>query len=255
LAYLIGGVLALAVSAAARRMRSKSMTPTRSIGMPWKVIFLATVLTTAEAVGQERGECEYRGGSEAEEGRTWSWAFPVGTKLRGDTPLDIDGDGKPELLKVVAEVQRDYAVNTVTGQKSERLQCWFRTRLEVTRRDGRVVYKDDWSTKYEDMAVLLETHGAAGPKDYFARFGRHQAFFSSGVESLSSKEAEIRPEAIEWSLAAQGIKGVKPEQIAAELSSLKTIQVLIYRAEWREDIRMAAYVPTIRRAVAIQVGY
>ena len=72
---------------------------------------------------------------------------------------------------------------------------------------------------------------------------------------MSSKEAEIRPEAIEWSLAAQGIKGVKPEQIVAELSSLKTIQVLIYRAEWREDIRMAAYVPTMRRAVAIQVGY
>src|SRR2546425_8724783 len=123
-------------------------------------IFLATVVALPEAVGQERDVCEYRAASEAEEGRTWSWTFPVGTKLRGDNPLDIDGDGKPELVKVIAEVQRDYAVNTVTGQRSDKTHCWFRTRLEVTNRDGRVVYEDEWSTKYEDMAVLLETHGA-----------------------------------------------------------------------------------------------
>ncbi len=72
---------------------------------------------------------------------------------------------------------------------------------------------------------------------------------------MSASDAEIRPEAIERSCAPEGLKGVESAAIARELSGLKTLHVFMYRAEWREDLRIAAYVPSLRRAVAIQIGY
>jgi len=72
---------------------------------------------------------------------------------------------------------------------------------------------------------------------------------------VSASDAEIRPEAIERSCAPEGLKGVESAAIARELSGLKTLHVFMYRAEWREDLRIAAYVPSLRRAVAIQIGY
>jgi hypothetical protein len=163
--------------------------------------------------------------------------------------VDVDSDGRPEQVKVTSEIQRDYAVNVSTGKRSAETFCWFRTHLEIRARDGNLLYQDKWSIKYNDMQDLLETHGATGPDDYFARFGQHSGYFKSGADSVSPREADIRRDAIEWSLAAQGIKGVKPEAIVAELSRLKTIHIFMYRAEWREDIRIAAYVPSLNRMV------
>lgn len=209
----------------------------------------------AYAAERPRDICEYRAASETDDSHVWHWAYPVGTKLKGSGQVDVNPNGRPDQIKVTAEIQRDYAVNVSTGKRSKEAFCWFRTRLEIRTRDGRMLYKDEWSIKYDDMQSLLETHGATGPEDYFARFGQHDAYFKSGADSVSPQEADIRQDAIKWSLAAQGIKGVKPEVIVAELSRLKTIYIFMYRAEWREDIRIAAYVPSINRLVAIQVGY
>lgn len=217
---------------------------------------IGVVLTVSAIAGEHSKDiCEYRGTSEPDDSQLWRWAYPVGTRLKGSGQVDVDSDGRPEQVKVTSEIQRDYAVNLETGKRSTETFCWFRTRLEIRAKDGRMLYKDEWSIKYNDMPTLLETHGALSPGDYFARFGRHSGFFQSGADSVSPQEADIRPDAIQWSLAAQGIKAAKPEVIAAELSRLKTIHIFMYRAEWREDVRIAAYVPSINRLVAIQVGY
>lgn len=221
-------------------------------------ILLTVVLAAVPVEAAERPQgtrCEYRGASPTDDGRTWHWSYAVGAELKGSSQVDLDGDGRPEHLQVVAQIQRDYAINAATGERSERPVCWFHTRLQVRTGQRQLLYADEWSIKYEDMPTLLETHGASSPEDYVARFARHRGYFTSGVEAVGAADAEIQPEAIEWSLGAQGIKGRDPEAIARELSGLKTLRVLTYRAEWREDVRMVAYVPSLRRAVAIQVGY
>ena len=204
---------------------------------------------------QEQGRCEYSGASESSDDRVWHWAYPVGARLTGSTRVDLDGDRRPEQVTVVAEIQRDYAVNPATRQRSAQTYCWFRTRLRIRTSAQRLLYADEWSTKYEDMPALLETHGASSPEDYFARFGHHTGYFTSGADTVSAGDTEIRQEAIEWSCAAQGLKGVESAAIVRELSGLKTLRVFMYRGEWREDVRIAAYVPSLRRAVAIQIGY
>ncbi len=218
-------------------------------------IGVTAAIAALAAQQPERGRCEYQGASESSEDRVWHWAYPVGARLTGSTRVDLDGDGRLEQVTVVAEIQRDYAVNPATRQRSARTYCWFRTRLRIRTSAQRLLYTDEWSTKYEDMPTLLETHGASSPEDYFARFGHHTGYFTSGADTVSAGDTEIRQEAIEWSCAAQGLKGVESAAIVRELSGLKTLRVFMYRGEWREDVRIAAYVPSLRRAVAIQIGY
>ncbi len=201
-------------------------------------------------------KCEYRGPSETREDRGWHWSYTVEVKLTGSNRVSFSGAARPDEVRVVAEIQRDTAFNPVTKQESEESFCWFRTRLEIRSPDGAVLYADEWSTRFGDMPALLESHAVTSPADYFARFGRHTGGdFTSGVEVRSAADVELRHDAIAWSLGAQGIKGSDPARVTSELSRLKRVRVFTYRAAWREDLRIAAYVPSLRRAVTVQVGY
>src|SRR6266496_5258058 len=152
-----------------RRIVPLAMVAARTVRWTMNVIvgllIGATVGTIAPLAAQQRarGPCEYRRASESSEDRVWHWAYPVGARLTGSTRVDLDGDGRPEQVTVVAEIQRDYAVNPATRQRSARTYCWFRTRLRIRTSAQRLLYTDEWSTKYEDMPTLLETHGASSP--------------------------------------------------------------------------------------------
>ena len=208
------------------------------------------------AAAPDQPSCEYRGLSETRGAAGWHWSYAVGTKLTGSNRVNFSGAARPDGLRVVAEIQKDTAFNPVTKQQSREHYCWFRTRLEIRTPEGAVLYADEWSTKFEDMPALLESHAATNPTDYFLRFGRHTGGdFTSGVETTNAADVELRRDAIAWSLEAQGIKGSEPGRIVSELSRLKKVRVFTYRAAWREDLRIAAYVPSLRRAVAVQVGY
>src|SRR2546427_1552237 len=208
------------------------------------------------AAAPDQPSCEYRGLSETRGAAGWHWSYAVGTKLTGSNRVNFSGAARPDGLRVVAEIQKDTAFNPVTKQQSKEHYCWFRTRLEIRTPEGAVLYADEWSTKFEDMPALLESHAATNPADYFLRFGRYTGGdFTSGVETTNAADVELRRDAIAWSLEAQGIKGSEPGRIASELSRLKKVRVFTYRAAWREDLRIAAYVPSLGRAVAVQVGY
>jgi hypothetical protein len=186
---------------------------------------------------------------------TLQWQAPVGTVLSGHTTLDFDGDSQPDVMTVRATVERDWAINPVTGHRSDSLFCWFHTRLDVRDTANRSVYRDEWSIKFQDMPALAANHGASGPEDYFSRFGNLQGMFRTGIDTEPSEKARIDSEAVAWSLRAQGIAGTGPSAVIAELRRQRVIREFIYRADWREDLRVVAYVPSLRRGVAIQIGY
>jgi len=199
--------------------------------------------------------CSYEASPEDTGQPTVKKQVPVGTILSGQTSLDFDGDGRPELMRVIARVERDRAVNTVTGQQSDSMFCWFHTTLEIRNASRRLSYRDKWSIKFEDMPLLVATHRAASPEDYFSRFGNLQGYFRTGVDTVASTEVRIDSEAVEWSLKAQQIGGASARTISNELRKQRVVRVFTYRAEWREDLRIVAYVPSLRRGVAIQIGY
>ena len=222
-------------------------------------LLVAVALTARSALATETAaqpRCEYRGPSETRQDRSWQWSYAVGAKLTGSNRVSLSGAARPDELRVVAEIQRDTAFNPVTKEQSKESYCWFRTRLEIRSLDGAVVYADEWSTKFEDMAALLDSHAVTSPADYFLRFGRHTGGdFTSGVELANVADVELRRDTMAWSLRAQGITGSDPARVPSELSRLQKVRVFTYRAAWREDLRKAAYVPSLRRAVTVQVGY
>ena len=225
-----------------------------------RVVWAALLVVTGNVAVYAAGpDCVCRGdagpGSETHETTTREWRYPIGAIIRGSGAIDIAGDGRPERFTIVSEVQRDRAFNPVTKSHSAELFCWFNTRMAILGQEGDVIYKDHYSIKFDDMPALLETHGAQSPEDYFSRFSSLRGYFETGVEVSAASEADIRPDAVEWSLKAQGIKGAHAGRIVEELSRLKELRLFTDRAEWREDLRVIAYVPSLHRGVAIQVGY
>ena len=202
-----------------------------------------------------RPPCAYAEAPDYTDKATLHWQAAEGTTLSGQTKFDFDGDGRPEIMAVHARVERDKAVNPITGQRSDSLFCWFHTWLSIRDTVGRELYRDEWSIKFEDMPVLAATHGASDPRDYFARFGNLNGMLRAGLDTEPSAEARIDSEAVAWSLIIQHVARVDPAAVMRELRQLRVLHVFIYRGDWKEDLRVVAYVPSLHRGVAIQVGY
>jgi len=135
------------------------------------------------------------------------------------------------------------------------LYCWFHTQLQVRDRSNHLLYRDEWSIQFPDMPALVANHSASSPKDYFARFGELQGMFRTGVDTVLSEHLRIDSAAVAWSLKTQQIVRANPDAVTRELRHERVVRVLTYRAQWREDLRVVAYVPSLRRGVAIQIGY
>ena len=217
-------------------------------------LLMAFSLATA-ASGEEQCVLRYLPAGEESKSSANEWKFSVGSRLSGSDTLDFDGDGRADHLAMSSEIQRDRSVNTVTGDTSKEVHCWFNTRLEIRGRGTALLYSDHWSIKFEDMSPLLESCGARSPQDYFARFARLKSFYENGLTITPRKELEVDPEAIAWSLKAQGIAKTSPKSVLEQLSHVDPVRTFIYRADWREDIRVVAYVPGLARGVMIKAGY
>jgi hypothetical protein len=215
--------------------------------------FCATASFASQALQQP--PCSYEAFPDYADKPTLQWHAPVGTVLSGQTTFDFDGDGQPDVMTVRATVERDWAINPVTGHRSDSLFCWFHTRLNVRDKANRSLYSDEWSIKFQDMPALAANHGASSPEDYFSRFGNLQGMFRTGIDTEPSGKVRIDSEAVAWSLRVQGIAAAQPSAIIAELRRQRVIREFIYRADWREDLRVVAYVPSLRRGVAVQIGY
>jgi hypothetical protein len=208
--------------------------------------------TSFADVGVAPHVCRYDGLTE--ELTSARFSYPVGTFLRGRALLDLDGDGLAEKLGVRAQVQWDYAMDLLTRRRSDERHCWFTTRLTIRAIDRGVVYSDRWSVRFDDMAMLLLLHGTRSPVTYYRDFFSHEVLLSRGIEIVRPDDSWGRRDDLAESLAWQGI-AADPDAVLAELRTRHEVPVLTYRASWREDVRLVAYVPSLRRAVAVQIGY
>jgi phosphatidylethanolamine-binding protein (PEBP) family uncharacterized protein len=73
---------------------------------PVEVIVLLASVSLAFA-GVPAHVCSYQTAHDDPDAPQFRWQFPIGATLTGVTRLDFDGDGHAQVMKVVAEVQRD----------------------------------------------------------------------------------------------------------------------------------------------------
>jgi hypothetical protein len=215
-----------------------------------KIVILSALLTAffpLTADGQKDEICRYK----SEDKSVKSWAYPVGTELKGVCKIDIDGDRNNDELRIVAKIERDYAVDVMTAKRSANKYCWFNTMLEIRNYKKEIIYQHHWSIKFEDMYTLLAIANISNPKEYFAKFAN-----ISGLGMYPVMSAELAPQrdTMQWSLESQGIEKYKLDDIIKEISDLWIVRGFIYNASWHEDRFLIIYVPSIKRVIAVRSG-
>ena len=216
------------------------------------VIFsaLLTVFFQPNAHGQKEEICRYK----SEDKSVKSWAYPVGTELKGICKIDIDGDRNNDELRIVAKIERDYAVDVMTAKQSANKYCWFNTMLEIRNYKKEIIYQHQWSIQFEDMFTLLGTAYIAKPEEYFAKFANIKGFHELGMQTIMSIELAPQQDTMRWSLESQGIKKCNLDDIVKEISGLWIFRGFVYNASWYEDRYLIIYVPSSKRVIAVRSG-
>lgn len=162
--------------------------------------------------------------------------------LRTVHEKDVDGDGKVDRL--VHEIKE--------------FEDHFEGSLVITSAERRTLWEHAWGMSKSDLSELIETEGAVTNKKITLE-SWVEKFFAGGLnygakfESRKLKASELRDE--EQLTDSAKYYRVSVASIKKSILSQQTNSLLSYRAEWREDLILLVYVPSIRKFVCYQRGY
>ena len=175
-------------------------------------------------------------------------SFPVPQRTRPAQPLrsvylkDVDGDGKDD--KLVYEIKR--WKNDYEGS------------LVITSAKGQTLWADQWLMVKGDLEELIETEGEVTGKkvdlkSWVARFFSGGLNYGAKFERRKLKDSELQD--TEQLAAFAKHFHVSPANLKKSILSQETNSLLSYRAEWREDLILLVYVPSLRSFICYQRGY
>ena len=155
---------------------------------------------------------------------------------------DVDGDRKPD--KLVYEIkpwEKDYE-----------------GALIITSADGRTLWEHHWPIAKGALEELIDTEGGVTGKkvdleSWVAKFFSGELNYGGRFQQTKLKASELIAED-QLANTAKYHK-VTTASIKESILSQKTNLTFSYRAEWREDLIMLVYVPSLRKFVCYQRGY
>ena len=175
-------------------------------------------------------------------------AVPAAAQTLTTTPQravftkDFDGDGKPDkLIYEIKPWEKDYEGSLV-----------------ITSAQGQTLWKHQWPMAKGDLEELIETEGGVTGKkvdlqSWVERFFGVGLNYGGRFTQEKLKTTDLRDE--EQLEAFAKHRRVTAANLKKSILSQKTNLVFSYRAEWREDLIMLVYVPSVRSFVCYQRGY
>lgn len=161
--------------------------------------------------------------------------------LRKVYKKDVDGDRKAERL--VYEIRE--------------LKNYYEGSLIITSAGGQVLWEHRWGMDKDDLKELIETEGNVTKQklnleSWVAKFFAGGLNYGADIETGKLKSSDLSEEQL-----AVGAKyyGVSVASIRKSILSQKSNRLLSYRAEWREDLLLLVYVPSIKKFLCYQRGY
>lgn len=154
---------------------------------------------------------------------------------------DVDGDGKPDKFTYqVKNWENDYE-----------------GAIKIVSASGRVLWEHEYPMVKGDFNELLSTESdVSGRKVTFAgwvkQFFSRKLNYGAEVERIKIKAKDIDDEQINY---AAELAKVNAQTLKKELLSQRINTVVSYRAEWREDLMMIVYVPSLKKFVCYSRGY
>src|SRR6185503_13576123 len=162
--------------------------------------------------------------------------------LRTIYERDVDGDGKAD--KLVYEIAK--------------LKDNYEGSLVITSGTRRTLWEHRWGMRNDDLSELIETDGDVTNKkidleSWVMKFFVGELNYGAKFEKRKLKASELRDE--DRLAAFAKYHGVSLASLKKSILSQKVNSLLTYRAEWREDLNLLVYVPSIGKFVCYQRGY
>ena len=154
---------------------------------------------------------------------------------------DVDGDRKPDkFIYQIKRWEKDYEGG-----------------LKIVSAQGRVLWEHEYPMAKDDLHELLSAEGdVTGKKvtlaDWVRRFFSEQLNYGARIERIKIKTEDIDAEQLDH---AAKLAGISARSLETEILSQETNTVVSYRAEWREDLMMIVYIPSLKKFVCHSRGY
>lgn len=156
--------------------------------------------------------------------------------LRSTYRKDVDGDGRPD--KFIYEVKRR--------------ETDYEGSLRIISAKGNVLWEHQFLLLEKDLLGDPDWLGGKSVEYWVKNFFKGVAY-GAEVESLKLKPSDLDDE--ERLAAFAKRYGTSLGKLRRGILSQEVNTVFSYRAEWREDLNMLVYVPSIGRLVCYKRGY
>lgn len=154
-----------------------------------------------------------------------------------ESSMDIDGDGKPDKLYY-------------------RIRPWeddFEGQVKITSNDQRVIWDHEFYMGKNDLAKFLaEVLDYSNVTQWVKNFFKAKAPYAFEFKKTKIKASDLNEVQIDH---AAEIHKTTAKKLRDEILSQPKNHVISYRAEWREDLMLAVYVPSLKRFICYSRGY
>ena len=185
-----------------------------------------------------------------------------GSPSLAEAEFDWNADGAPDRFRLRAQKEAGYAIESSgrppSRKKSSWYHCWF---IVQSGADNSTLWEDEWSVKDADLLSFREIVDFRDARSFFGNWFTWKLLDANNQKSLmnSFEVRRVTPEDISDEVLLAETKRLKieasPAQLKREMLNAHALRIFVYRASRREDVRWAAYIPSLRKVMLFRYGF
>ena len=179
-----------------------------------------------------------------------------------EAEFDWNGDGVPDRFRLRAQKEVGYATAGAGGPPSRKKSSWYHCWLFVqSGADNSTLWEDEWSVKDADLFSFREILDFIDARSFFENWFTWRLLDANNQKSLmnSFEVRRVALEDISDEVLLAEIKRLKIEasraQVKQEMLNDHGLRIFVYRASRREDVRWAAYIPSLQKVMLFRQGF
>jgi hypothetical protein len=180
-----------------------------------------------------------------------------------EAEFDWNGDGVPDLFRLRAQREVGYIPEGSDKARSKSKSSWYHCWLVVQSGvDNSTLWEDEWTVKEADLISFREILDFTGAQRFFDNWfnwkfvdANNQKSFLNSFEVRRLAPEDISEDVLLAEMKRLKIEGPTPAQLKREMLNDGSLRIFIYRASRREDLRWAAYIPSLSKVMLFRYGF
>jgi len=175
---------------------------------------------------------------------------------------DWNADGVPDRFRLRAQKEVGYATEgsgrPPARKKSTWYHCWF---IVQSGADNSMLWEDEWSVNDADLLSFRELLDFRDARSFFGNWFTWRSSDANNQKSLmnSFEVRRLTFEDISDEVLLAETKRLKieasPARLKQEMLNDPALRIFVYRASQREDVRWAAYIPSLQKVMLFRYGF